>query len=194
VIRVRSTDDRARPVRLVRFAPIDRPASVSPARRSLFFLRLFLLQSARLASSRPGRWIFALTLVILTVLALTAVHGPQVIAITMFSPVSSSIIVLVSLTAVAVVSSYRNRAHDVTSRMIRAQRCPACAYPLTDIDPEADGCTPCPECGAAWKLNDPSYADSGGAVIVVAAEPTSPAPSSPATHNPPAGNHHINQV
>ena len=192
MIRVRSTDDRDRPVRLVRFAPIERPSSTSPARQTLFFLRLFLHQAARLASSRPGRWILALTAVILTILALTAVHGPQVIAITMFSPVSSSIIVLVSLTAVAVVSSYRDRAHHVTSRMIQAQRCPACAYPLTDIDPEADGCTPCPECGAAWKLDDPSYADSGGAVIVVAAD--EPAPPSPAANNPPAGNHHIDHV
>lgn len=29
-------------------------------------------------------------------------------------------------------------------------RCPQCAYRLSDLKPEADGCIVCPECGAAW--------------------------------------------
>jgi hypothetical protein len=31
--------------------------------------------------------------------------------------------------------------------------CYACGYDLADLHPEADGCTVCPECGAAWRLN-----------------------------------------
>lgn len=30
--------------------------------------------------------------------------------------------------------------------------CVACAYDLSGIEPESDGCTVCPECGAAWNL------------------------------------------
>ena len=37
------------------------------------------------------------------------------------------------------------------ARMIRAGRCPACAYPLAGLAPQADGCIVCPECGAAWR-------------------------------------------
>ncbi|MFO0861538.1 MAG: hypothetical protein U0570_13370 [Phycisphaerales bacterium] len=31
--------------------------------------------------------------------------------------------------------------------------CPSCRYGLASIEPEADGCTVCPECGGAWELN-----------------------------------------
>lgn len=30
-------------------------------------------------------------------------------------------------------------------------RCAQCAYRLSDLKPEADGCVVCPECGAAWR-------------------------------------------
>jgi hypothetical protein len=30
--------------------------------------------------------------------------------------------------------------------------CPACGHSLTGLAPESDGCTVCPECGAAWKI------------------------------------------
>ncbi|MGH7244406.1 MAG: hypothetical protein ACREJD_13425 [Phycisphaerales bacterium] len=30
--------------------------------------------------------------------------------------------------------------------------CAGCRYDLRDIEPAADGCTVCPECGGAWKL------------------------------------------
>lgn len=31
-------------------------------------------------------------------------------------------------------------------------RCPACQYSLASLEPATDGCTVCPECGAAWRL------------------------------------------
>ena len=36
--------------------------------------------------------------------------------------------------------------------MLRAELCVSCAYPLDGCQPEPDGCTVCPECGAAWRL------------------------------------------
>lgn len=32
------------------------------------------------------------------------------------------------------------------------RRCASCAYSLKELAPEQDGCTVCPECGAAWRL------------------------------------------
>lgn len=34
-------------------------------------------------------------------------------------------------------------------------RCFGCGYDLKEMHADADGCTVCPECGAAWKLNAP---------------------------------------
>jgi len=38
--------------------------------------------------------------------------------------------------------------------MLRAGLCPGCGYQLPDVPPDSEGCTVCPECGAAWKLDD----------------------------------------
>jgi hypothetical protein len=45
------------------------------------------------------------------------------------------------------------RRHDeqVVSGLLKAAMCPACGYGLGDIPPELDGCSVCPECGAAWR-------------------------------------------
>ena len=36
--------------------------------------------------------------------------------------------------------------------MLAAPMCPACHHLLTGVPAQADGCTVCPECGAAWRL------------------------------------------
>lgn len=41
------------------------------------------------------------------------------------------------------------------------RRCAACFYPLDDCKPEPDGCTVCPECGAAWRLPESTAGDTG---------------------------------
>lgn len=50
----------------------------------------------------------------------------------------------------------------VRAREIREQRrvarakgvCTACGYPIAELEPQADGCRVCPECGCAWKLDE----------------------------------------
>lgn len=37
--------------------------------------------------------------------------------------------------------------------MTRAGVCASCGYLLSGCEAEADGCTVCPECGAAWRLH-----------------------------------------
>ncbi len=34
--------------------------------------------------------------------------------------------------------------------LLPVNTCPACLYNLSALEPESDGCTPCPECGHAW--------------------------------------------
>lgn len=36
---------------------------------------------------------------------------------------------------------------------LERNRCGACGYPLVGRKPDTDGCTGCPECGAAWRLD-----------------------------------------
>lgn len=38
--------------------------------------------------------------------------------------------------------------------MLRLCRCASCGYSLSGISAEADGCTVCPECAAAWKIKE----------------------------------------
>ena len=35
---------------------------------------------------------------------------------------------------------------------LRLRQCPSCGYRLADLPVQADGCTVCPECGAAWRV------------------------------------------
>ena len=44
--------------------------------------------------------------------------------------------------------------------MCKSRQCPSCSYGLADLAPEPDGCTVCPECGAAWRL--PADRQEGG--------------------------------
>jgi hypothetical protein len=45
----------------------------------------------------------------------------------------------------------RNAARKLAVTAVAEGVCGACAYSLEGISPEADGCLPCPECGAAWR-------------------------------------------
>lgn len=47
--------------------------------------------------------------------------------------------------------------------VLRRGGCPVCWYDLRTIKPEADGCRTCPECGAAWRLEQPRPATAGPA-------------------------------
>ncbi len=42
------------------------------------------------------------------------------------------------------------------ARLLDRGRCPTCMYDLSALTPERDGCTVCPECGAAWRRTSAS--------------------------------------
>lgn len=57
---------------------------------------------------------------------------------------------------VLIIQERRRRRHRVTAVLLKHRRCPQCGYSLIGlpVDP-ADGATVCPECAAAWRLDDP---------------------------------------
>ncbi len=48
--------------------------------------------------------------------------------------------------------AWRSPRHAIRA-MTDAGLCPSCAYRIDEIGPEPDGCTVCPECGAAWRIH-----------------------------------------
>lgn len=41
---------------------------------------------------------------------------------------------------------------EIARAYLQERRCASCAYDLSGAEPAADGCSVCPECGAAWGL------------------------------------------
>lgn len=46
----------------------------------------------------------------------------------------------------------QKRASELRAAYIKARHCASCDYDLTNLPVDPDGCTKCPECNAAWKL------------------------------------------
>ena len=73
----------------------------------------------------------------------------------------TSAIVYLTLAPWAVwIGMKRSRFGKVAAAMLKHLRCPSCGYDLRLLptDPE-DGATICPECGSAWKLDEPPATD-----------------------------------
>lgn len=50
--------------------------------------------------------------------------------------------------------------------LLTSDICPACAYRIAGVPPEPDGCTVCPECGAAWRMeHGPDGRDAPGEAV-----------------------------
>jgi len=114
---------------------------------------------AAMVRDRAG-WLFrkrnALPYVLGAVLLLSAVH----IVLVFMIPRTSILENVQALTFVVIVVPlylyFRHTLHGVhphalPEALTAHHRCAACGYKL-EPRPEADGCTPCPECGAAWRL------------------------------------------
>jgi hypothetical protein len=113
--------------------------------------------------------LFALGVLALVTLALR--EGPAVIAVTLFSPVSSTLI-FVSIALLL----WMNRAMARHVKKTREAwkgvgRCAACKYDMRGLEPAEDDCTPCPECGAAWDMRE----KRGTAKVVLRADGTTAA-------------------
>jgi hypothetical protein len=86
----------------------------------------------------------------------TLAVGPAIVLIVVFSPVLACLLLLALTSAVHVGEAALEWTSPFTSNCLRAGRCPACAYDLGHLRPEADGLVTCPECGAAWDPRSPN--------------------------------------
>jgi len=68
----------------------------------------------------------------------------------------------IGLLAAAVVSPIQNRRRRLrmAAQLAWFSECLVCAYPLADLESEPDGCTVCPECGAAWRIGSQRPAEA----------------------------------
>ncbi|QOI99054.1 MAG: hypothetical protein HRU70_00520 [Phycisphaeraceae bacterium] len=152
--RIRTIDDRGRPCRLVRLAPLgsargrDDPAP---------FPRRAILGLGVIAAGATGLGFLA------------ASEGAIVVGLCILSPVLSTMMFNVIGTGVRLAEAANARGAWLKCRMIRVGRCPSCAYPIAGLAPEPDGCVVCPECAAAWSA-DGRY-DREPRTVVVPAEP-----------------------
>lgn len=48
---------------------------------------------------------------------------------------------------------HRGMADTLRTTLLAEGHCASCGYSMRGLAPQADGCTPCPECGAAWRLD-----------------------------------------
>jgi hypothetical protein len=76
------------------------------------------------------------------------------------SVVLGSLLVLITLVAGAFVA--RRRTTFAMAACLDAGRCPCCCYELTEVPPQADNTTLCPECGAAWRMRTDSDPHAAG--------------------------------
>lgn len=76
--------------------------------------------------------------------------GPFVVAITLFSPIAATLILLQVTLLVWVVGGLRAFAARVVRRRAREGVCPACLYEMAGALVDEAGLCRCPECGAVW--------------------------------------------
>lgn len=64
-------------------------------------------------------------------------------------------LMIVLSTGFRLLISLRQRGPMIASLELSHGRCPSCGYDLRPQPAHPDGCTVCPECGAAWRLGQP---------------------------------------
>lgn len=98
----------------------------------------------------------------LYLLAFVALTAAAIITVLIFSVITggsesfaivAAIWTLLALTMSCEICLPRWARHRIASRRSSLPSvCLACTYDLTGLSAEADGCTVCPECAAAWRL------------------------------------------
>jgi hypothetical protein len=94
---------------------------------------------------------------------LAAMNGPFVVAMVLFSPVASLLMVVAMTLMLAAGAGLKRHIADSVAWMRRRRLCAACGYDLAGVEASVEEVTTCPECGAAWRLNF----DQMPAVVIV---------------------------
>jgi hypothetical protein len=82
------------------------------------------------------------------------VIGPHAAGLAVFSFILAPAMAVLLTALAAVRTAWREREAMMRRGMGARGLCAACGYDLSAHEPEEDGCRVCPECGAAWRLDE----------------------------------------
>lgn len=98
---------------------------------------------------------------------LAVTNGPFVVAMVLFSPVASLLMVVAMSLMLAAGAGLKRHIADSVAWMRSRRQCAACRYDLTGVEPCREGVTTCPECGARWRLG---RADGPPVIVIKASD------------------------
>ncbi len=198
VLRLRTTDDRGRVTRthFIWVPPLVRRDGTAGERIEIGPAAVAILGWLWDVLWRGPAGRVALVILVLCGLVYAVFRvGPFALAVTLFSPISSSIILVSVTVGLSILACARRELYRVQRQMIAIGLCPSCTYALAELEEEADGYVTCPECGAGWDREPPR----GAEVVVVRAaaverstqsgqRTTEPPAITPSTGEPPSSN------
>jgi hypothetical protein len=144
MFRYLTRDDRGRPARV-------HAIWVPPPREGRDGVLSFV---SRLWCALPRSTTLPLLLLIgapVTYAALALIFGPFFVALTTFSPIASTLILLAIWIVLWAARAFSYHARTTRLSLIESGRCPSCLYEMGEaIEDDASGMATCPECGSAW--------------------------------------------
>jgi len=156
MLRYRTKDDRGNACRVHALWLGESPTAHEIERRPIMAWMRWLLRAAGavgfLVWSGPVARGAAIGIGFGIIIALVVYKGPFALAVTLFSPVSSTLILVVVSLTLSLVSSLAKLLGRSRERVLDALRCPGCFYSLAEIEAGEDNRTVCPECGSGWDL------------------------------------------
>jgi hypothetical protein len=138
------SDDRGRPVVLRAYNEV-------PPALKLTAEELEIARAWHKNHRFPWRetWLFLLGLALaICILFLPHLNGLQVAPIWDWVSALIAIVIVIAIAPILTAALLRHASNGV----LAARRCPSCYHHLRLLPVEADGCTVCPGCGAAWRL------------------------------------------
>ncbi len=107
---------------------------------------------------RPLLPLAAIVIIPTGLATLALFNGPFVIAMVLFSPFASLLLVIAFSLVLGVATAGRRVVGESLARLRLAGECPSCGYPL---EPEpAPAPSRCPECGSAWRVGEEPPAET----------------------------------
>lgn len=164
----RHQDDRGRPVRLLALGSHSRDAGG---------LKSFAGEVWRRFRQGNGAIAIGAGMTLVGIFVAASLAARDVLPLMFFSPVGSTLVLLLAMAALGCGHAWRQWPHWVRDTHLQSGRCPACGYGLSGQNQHADGCVVCPECASAWNLADVLATDADRSIVVVQNEQPVPGQS-----------------
>ena len=107
---------------------------------------------------RPILPLAAIVFIPTALVTLALFNGPFIVAMVLFSPFASLLLVIGFSLVLGVAAAGRRVVRESLVRLREAGECPSCGYPL---EVEVKGAsTRCPECGTSWRMGEQPPAET----------------------------------